>query len=160
MGTNKYDWQEIEKTGKLPDNLNEKALREIRDTAKRIGNPTPETWELYQSAQARLDEISREKYINKPDYEVVNDKNIDAIKDNFTPPDAKEEVDEEEIYDQMESMGDLPSDMQIKRDLKKIDTNDNGEIEVDEMADFQKSLDDYASKNKKGRDDIPVTTRR
>ena len=31
---------------------------------------------------------------------------------------------------------------------------------TDEMADFQKSLDDYAKKNKKGRDDIPVTTRR
>ena len=63
---------------------------------------------------------------NKDDtYEVVNDKSIDAIKDNFTPPGAK------------------------------------GEIEKDEMADFQKSLDDYAAKNKKGRDDIPtVTTRR
>ena len=48
-----------------------------------------------------------------------------------------------------------------KEDVKDtIDTNDNGKIEVDEMADFQKSLDDYASKNKKGRDDIPVTTRR
>lgn len=48
-----------------------------------------------------------------------------------------------------------------KEDVKdEIDTNDNGEIEVDEMADFQKSLDDYAAKNKKGRDDIPVTTRR
>lgn len=45
-------------------------------------------------------------------------------------------------------------------DKEDIDTNDNGKIEVDEMADFQKSLDDYASKNKKGRDDIPVTTRR
>ena len=41
-----------------------------------------------------------------------------------------------------------------------IDTNDNGKIEKDEMADFQKSLDDYAAKNKKGRDDIPVATRR
>lgn len=48
-----------------------------------------------------------------------------------------------------------------KEDVKEeIDTNDNGKIEVDEMADFQKSLDDYAAKNKKGRDDIPVTTRR
>lgn len=45
-------------------------------------------------------------------------------------------------------------------DKEEIDTNDNGEIEVDEMADFQKSLDDYAAKNKKGRDDIPVTARR
>lgn len=45
--------------------------------------------------------------------------------------------------------------------IDKWDTNDNGKIEKDEMADFQKSLDDYAAKNKKGRDDIPtVTTRR
>jgi hypothetical protein len=63
-------------------------------------------------------------------------KSLDAIKDNFTPPGAEEVVKEE------------------------IDTNDNGKIEVDEMADFQKSLDDYSAKNKKGRDDIPVTTRR
>lgn len=76
---------------------------------------------------------------DKLDYEVVNDKSIDAIKDNFTPPGAKSQ--KEKLKD-------------------KIDTNNNGEIEVDEMADFQKSLDDYASKNKKGRDDIPVTTRR
>ncbi len=48
-----------------------------------------------------------------------------------------------------------------KEEIKDtVDTNDNGEIEKDEMADFQKSLDDYAAKNKKGRDDIPVTTRR
>ena len=44
--------------------------------------------------------------------------------------------------------------------IDKWDSNGNGKIEVDEMVDFQKSLDDYASKNKKGRDDIPVTTRR
>lgn len=76
---------------------------------------------------------------DKLDHEVVNDFSIDAIKDNFTPPGAKSQ----------------------KKKLKDaIDTNDNGKIEVDEMADFQKSLDDYASKNKKGRDDIPVTTRR
>ena len=31
---------------------------------------------------------------------------------------------------------------------------------VDENDVFQKSLDDYMTKNKKGRDDIPVTTRR
>ena len=75
----------------------------------------------------------------KPDYEVVNDFAIDAIKDNFTPPGAKS---------------------QKEKAKEEIDTNDNGEIEVDEMADFQKSLDDYAAKNKKGRDDIPVATRR
>ena len=76
---------------------------------------------------------------DKLDHEVVNDFAIDAIKDNFTPPGAKSQ----------------------KEDVKDaVDTNDNGEIEVDEMADFQKSLDDYAAKNKKGREDIPATYKR
>jgi len=74
----------------------------------------------------------------EPKYEVVNDKNIDAIKDSpFKDP-----------------------NYETNKALSEIDTNDNGKIEKDEMVDFQKSLDDYASKNKKGRDDIPVTTRR
>lgn len=83
--------------------------------------------------------LEEKKETSTSDNEIVNDFAIDAIKDNFTPPGAKSQ----------------------KEDVKEeIDTNDNGEIEVDEMADFQKSLDDYAAKNKKGRDDIPVTTRR
>ena len=113
---------------------------------------------------------------DKLDYEIVNDKSIDAIKDNFTPPGAKIGVDNEYIEysekpkaltkDHIEKYGEEmlkklgASDEQIAEAKKDIDTNDNGKIEVDEMADFQKSLDDYASKNKKGRDDIPVTTRR
>ena len=191
-----------------------------------------------------------DNYGKKLDYEVVNDKSIDAIKDNFTPPGAKGEKkrrivatdnpnwkwDNEDIarrfmaiplvggayenndpetakeyYKQLKKMPieelvnerDLANTMRFegedepewakekdnevlnptysslfgseapyanmesildewdKEDVKDaIDTNDNGKIEVDEMADFQKSLDDYASKNKKGRDDIPVTTRR
>lgn len=76
---------------------------------------------------------------DKLDHEVVNDFAIDAIKDNFTPPGAKSQ--KEELKDE-------------------IDTNDNGKIEVDEMADFQKSLDDYAAKNKKGREDIPARYRK
>ena len=61
--------------------------------------------------------------------------------------DVNKEVDERE-------------EKKYQEELSKLDTNDNGKIEEDEMADFQKSLDDYAAKNKKGRDDIPVTTRR
>jgi hypothetical protein len=41
-----------------------------------------------------------------------------------------------------------------------LDTNDNGKIEKSEMENFTDSLNDYMNKNKKGRDDIPVTTRR
>lgn len=112
----------------------------------------------------------------EPKYEVVNDESIDAIKDNFTPPGAKIGVDNEYIEysekpkaltkDHIEKYGEEmlkklgASDEQIAEAKKEIDTNDNGKIEEDEMADFQKSLDDYAAKNKKGRDDIPVTTRR
>jgi hypothetical protein len=179
------------------------------------------------------------------DYEVVNDKNIDAIKDNFTPPGAKGKMsrkiratdypdwvwDNEDVLKRFMATpylnGNFSKDMSdedkaaLKEDYKAykkmsiddflkskdfqpfykyvgedeevepnnytskalwgdgdqnpytdldklldewdkedIDTNDNGKVEVDEMADFQKSLDDYSAKNKKGRDDIPVTTRR
>jgi hypothetical protein len=69
------------------------------------------------------------------------------------------------IYKDFWDIGSNGAMSQISKDRAKelrddIDTNDNGEIEEDEMADFQKSLDDYAKKNPKGRDDIPVTTRR
>jgi hypothetical protein len=43
---------------------------------------------------------------------------------------------------------------------ENIDTNNNGKIEKSEMENFTDSLNDYMGKNKKGRDDIPVTTRR
>ena len=66
-------------------------------------------------------------------------KSVDAIKDNFTPPSAKSK----------------------KKEIKdEIDTNDNGKIEKSEMDCFTDSLNDYMNKNPKGRDDIPVTTRR
>lgn len=59
----------------------------------------------------------------------------------------KVEVDDDELYDQMESMGDLPSDTQLHRDLKKIDINDNGKVEVDELDAYTKDLEDYLDKN-------------
>jgi hypothetical protein len=43
---------------------------------------------------------------------------------------------------------------------ENIDTNNNGKVEKSEMENFTDSLNDYMDKNKKGRDDIPVTTRR
>ena len=45
-------------------------------------------------------------------------------------------------------------------DVDDIDANNNGKIEKSEMENFTDSLNDYMTKNKKGRDDIPVTTRR
>lgn len=64
-------------------------------------------------------------------YEVVNDEKIDAIKDNFTPPGAKDEKPKVE-----------------KPEVKEeIDTNDNGKVEVDELDAYTKDLEDYLDKN-------------
>ena len=52
-----------------------------------------------------------------------------------------------------------PKEEGVNEKITEVDIDDTIPT-TDEMADFQKSLDDYASKNKKGRDDIPVTTRR
>lgn len=60
-----YDYQDLRETGKLPDGLNAKQLREIRDKAKKDGSRNENTWQLYLDAQARLDEISRENYAKK-----------------------------------------------------------------------------------------------
>ena len=83
--------------------------------------------------------------------------------DYFPPkPDPKENIPEGEKEKSTEEIIDeaIPETDTLLKVKDKIDTNDNGEIEVDEMADFQKSLDDYASKNKKGREDIPATYKR
>lgn len=47
-----------------------------------------------------------------------------------------------------------------KLPMKSSKPNWNEVIRTDELDDFEKSLGDYMNKNPKGRDDIPVTTRR
>lgn len=121
---------------------------------------TPEHGETQGFLEKMFDEYADKKFKERPKRDIFTDKDKKYLDYEITNDKDVENFDEDELYDQMESMGDMPSDMQLHKALKKADTNDNGEIEVDEMADFQKSLDDYASKNKKGRDDIPVTTRR
>ena len=121
------------KDGEMPP-LSQKAFESIKGQIKDFD---PADWEGYVETENTLD--ATKDGDDKLDHEVVNDFAIDAIKDNFTPPGAKSQ----------------------KEKLKEeVDTNDNGKIEVDEMADFQKSLDDYAAKNKKGREDIPATYKR
>ena len=82
------------------------------------------------------------KSTDKLDYEVVNDESIDAIKDNFTPPGAEEDVKVEEV------------------DTSAIDEKDSGKSGEDDLDLYMKDLDDYAAKNKKGREDIPATYKR
>lgn len=102
---------------------------------------------------------------DKLDHEVVNDFSIDAIKDNFTPPGAKGEDEIDPNDKDVENF-----DENFERVTKDVDKTGMSNEELgklyeekkiaDEMADFQKSLDDYAAKNKKGREDIPATYKR
>jgi hypothetical protein len=101
---------------------------------------------------------------DKLDHEVVNDKSLDAIKDNFTPPGAKEEgspkerLNPEDLTMKEEHLEKMPPNMRSswENHVKKIIGANN----EDELSSYTKALEDYVSKNKKGRDDIPVTTRR
>jgi hypothetical protein len=138
---------------------------------------TPEHRETQGFLEKMFDEYADKKFKERPKRDIFTDKakkyldfedtdkSLDAIKDNFTPPGAKDEVDmtiykEDEDRFGKDALSGLTGPRESEQLKEEIDTNDNGKIEVDEMADFQKSLDDYAAKNKKGRDDIPVTTRR
>ena len=85
---------------------------------------------------------------------------------------SKSNFDDEEVEDEID-----PNDKDVEnfdenfeRVTKDVDKTGMSNEELgklyeekkiaDEMADFQKSLDDYAAKNKKGREDIPATYKR
>lgn len=168
--------------------------KEVYDYILRNTNGSKTDWEIAKKLYKEGKPLTKEEYDKMKDegYEVVNDKSIDAIKDNFTPPGAEEEV-KEDIEDDYNPQSEVrytsPEELKLsemsEEDLKQgiedikrgvTDYTDAEEPVVtgwikdelakrkskpkDEMADFQKSLDDYVAKNKKGRDDIPVTTRR
>lgn len=99
--------------------------------------------EAEQKATDFLDEKVNvaEEFFGKDFY-----KSLDAIKDNFTPPGAKSQKDEDEKVEDV--------------DTSAIDEKDSGKSEEDDLDLYMKDLDDYMSKKPKGRDDIPVTTRR
>ena len=73
-----YDYQDLRETGKLPEGLNAKQLREIRDKAKNDGSQDENTRQLYLDAQERLDEISRENYAKKHSQDDMKENYLDA----------------------------------------------------------------------------------
>lgn len=100
---------------------------------------------------------------DKLDHKIVNDFALDAIKDNFTPTGAKgKDVDDDEVeYDIVEETNEehgKRTGRPYKHTKELIKELNEPEEQV--MADFQKLLDDYMSKNKKGREDIPATYKR
>ena len=112
----KYDWEAANKLYKAKKPLTKENLSKAKSGE-----------ELMEEEVVEKDE--------EPKYEIVNDERIDAIKDNFTPPGAKNKEPKIE-----------------KPEVKDIDTNDNGKVEVDELSAYTKDLEDYLEKNPKAKD--------
>lgn len=103
-------------------------------------------------------------------------KSIDAIKDNFTPPGAKSQKDEDksDLLKAAEKVIKTSKPVEVNEyltleprepkvedvDTSAIDEKDSGKSEEDDLDLYMKDLDDYMSKNKKGREDIPATYKR
>ena len=144
-----WDNEDVAKRFMATPYLNSNYSKDMSDEDKA---ELKESYKAYKKMS--IDDFLKSKDF-QPFYEYVEE-DEDVKPNNYTSKSLYGESDQNPFVDL-----DKLLDEWDKEDVKEeIDTNDNGEIEVDELADFQKSLDDYASKNKKGRDDIPVTTRR
>lgn len=104
-------------------------------------------------------------YLKK--YPETRDKNGDIDYKYSTPELGKEYMKQHpELWKQTREWLDVNKEIdereekKYQEELSKLDANNNGKIEKSEIDCFTDSLNDYMNKNKKGRDDIPVTTRR
>lgn len=132
-------------------------IKELKEKHKEKGTANKDDKDLLGLANKLLGGNSQMllKYNDLPYFDVLKDEDKATYR-VYTDGSGKFE----KIKDDVKDSPFKDPNYEVNKALSEIDTNDNGKVEVDEMADFQKSLDDYASKNKKGRDDIPVTTRR
>ena len=131
-------------------------FEDVREKQRKRGSASKDDKDLLALAEKLLGGKSQMlmKYNDFPDFEVLKDEDKATYRIN---PETNEFT---KIKDAVKDSPFKDPNYEVNKALSEIDTDDNGKIEKDEMADFQKSLEDYASKNKKGRDDIPVTTRR
>ena len=105
---------------------------------------------------------------DKPNYEVVNDFAIDAIKDNFTPPGAKSKKEDVKDDDDLEVENLKEKYVNSKPSREENVPGENykrypsfmKKKADDELDEYLKDLDKYLSKNPKGREDIPATYKR
>ncbi len=140
----------------MADKESEDWYKDLREKQIKRGSASKDDKDLLALAEKLLGGKSQMlmKYNDFPEFEVLKDEDKATYRIN---PETNEFT---KIEDAIKDSPFKDPNYEENKALSEIDTNDNGKIEVDEMADFQKSLDDYAAKNKKGRDDIPVTTRR
>lgn len=100
-------------------------------------------------------------------FKIKNDKKLDEVKDDFTPPMADEEeklpyseedfekvLDETDTVEKVEGVDDLvkdPSEVEWRTDTISQDDIDKKLEEDGEMSAFQKALNDYYEKHKDER---------
>lgn len=144
-----WDNEDVAKRFMATPYLNANYSKDMSDEDK---NALKEDYKAYKKMS--IDDLLKSKDF-QPFYEYVEE-DEDVKPNNYTSKSLWGDG-EQNPYTDLDKL----LDEWDKEDVKDtIDTNDNGKIEVDEMADFQKSLDDYAKNNPKGREDIPVGYRR
>lgn len=107
----------------------------------------------------RLEELGdamRDVQMNKENSKWIKDRKRDYY---GREPDPDEYIPNEEGAEKKDPFDLDPKEEGVSEKITEVDIDDTIP-ETDELADFQKSLDDYAAKNKKGREDIPVGYRR
>ena len=131
-------------------------FEDVREKQRKRGSASKDDKDLLALAEKLLGGKSQMlmKYNDFPEFEVLKDEDKATYRIN---PETNEFT---KIKDAVKDSPFKDPNYEVNKALSEIDTNDNGEIEVDEMEDFQKSLDDYTKKNPKGREDIPATYKR
>ena len=99
-----------------------------------------------KDAEYYADEFLNEKIYTAEEFYGNNFWERPEFKEEPKSPGAKSQKDEDEKVEEV--------------DTSTIDEKDSGKSEEDDLDLYMKDLNDYMDKNKKGRDDIPVTTRR
>ena len=144
---------------------NKYAMNTLGEMYSKIKNAKPHSDEWYKA----INEYDDAANIYK---QVIGDNGIDYYNDQVEKQRMTPNTNEEKIEDmQKKDLSSLsPAKIgaewrkQNRKDAEEIkklmDTNANGKIEKSEMENFTDSLNDYMDNIKKGRDDIPVTTRR
>lgn len=154
-----YDYQELRETGELPDGLSSKALREIRDKAKKDGSQNENTRNLVLAAQERLDELSRENYAKKQakkepydDDKAFTEYKELVTKDNHTDEEYKRIG---ELVNQHfdHSNKPWPGGAKLKEEAKKTETPKKADTSSLSKEDKINILSEYQSKMYK---DVPV----
>lgn len=136
-----------------PPGAEKKMARKIRAKDEDYPFSDEENEDIYTAMYESGDPDYTDFYLKK--YPEMRDKKGDIDYKYSTPELGKEYMKQHpELWKQTREWLDVNKEVDEREEkkyqekLSKLDTNDNGKIEVDELADFQKSLDEWDKEDK------------